>query len=233
MSFLQRLTGKLNKFVLGDIIMDKIKKFKFHNIAQALITVIIGLVLAVWPGASVDFVTKALAILLLLIGAIFVIAYFVRKERNLVASGEFVVGILVAVIGAWIFVNPGQFTDLIPKLFGVFIIVSGLGNLGQTLSLIKYKFSKWWSSLIIALLTVGLGAFLLFNPTSAKEIAITLIGAFLIIDGVTNLLTYIMVMIAQKNREKDEEALVTKAEIVEVLDPSDTEIVDSKDNINR
>ncbi|MDC7294860.1 MULTISPECIES: HdeD family acid-resistance protein [unclassified Butyrivibrio] len=211
--------------------MEKAKKYKLHNIVQALITIAIGLVLAVWPGASVNFVTKALAVLLLLIGVVFVIAYFVRKEKSFVSSGEFVVGILVAVIGAWIFVNPGQFTDLIPKLFGVFIIVSGLGNLGQTFSLIKAKFSKWWTSLLIAVLTVGLGAFLLFNPTSAKEIAITLIGAFLIIDGVTNLLTYIMVMIAQKNKEKDEEALVTDAEVVEeTVESTDIEVVDSSDS---
>ncbi len=211
--------------------MEKAKKYKLHNIVQALITIAIGLVLAVWPGASVNFVTKALAVLLLLIGVVFVIAYFVRKEKSFVSSGEFVVGILVAVIGAWIFVNPGQFTDLIPKLFGVFIIVSGLGNLGQTFSLIKAKFSKWWTSLLIAVLTVGLGAFLLFNPTSAKEIAITLIGAFLIIDGVTNLLTYIMVMIAQKNKEKDEEALVTDAEVVEeTVESTDIEVIDSSDS---
>lgn len=214
--------------------MEKAKKYRLHNVVQALITIAIGLILAVWPGASIDFVTKALAALMLIIGAVFIISYIVRKERGFVASGEFVVGILVAVIGAWIFVNPGFFTDLIPKLFGVFIVVSGLGNLVQTFTLIRLRFSKWWTSLIIAVLTVALGGFLLFNPTQAKEIAITLIGAFLIIDGVTNLLTYIMVIIAQKNKEKDEEALVTKAEIVEEkVDSSDIEVMDNKaDDLN-
>ena len=209
--------------------METAKKFKLHNVATALIMIAIGLVLVLWPGASLDIMAKALASLLILVGAIFVIAYFLRKERGFVAYGEFGFGILVAAIGVWIFFNSKGFTSFIPKLFGVFIVVSGLGNLGQTFTLIKKKAKTWWLSLIIAFITVSLGGFLLYKPADASVITVTLIGAFLIVDGVTNLLTWIMVIIALLQKQKDEEALVSEAVVVEDLaedaEKADVEVV--------
>ena len=219
--------------------METAKKFKLHNVATALIMIGIGLLLVLWPGASLDIMAKALASLLILVGAIFVIAYFLRKERGFVAYGEFGFGILVAAIGVWIFFNSKGFTSFIPKLFGVFIVVSGLGNLGQTFTLIKKKAKTWWLSLIIAFITVSLGGFLLYKPADASVITVTLIGAFLIVDGVTNLLTWIMVIIALLQKQKDEEALVSEAVVVEdsaddaekadVEVVTDAEIVETED----
>ena len=186
--------------------METIKKYRLHNVAQTLIMIGIGLVLVVWRGASLDIMAKALAALLVLIGAIFIAAYFFKKEKNFISSGEFVVGIIIAAIGAWIFINPGFFTDFIPKLFGIFIIVSGLNNLRQTISLLRYKFGGWWISLIIAAITVGLGAVLLFKTDIAKDVLVIVIGAFLIVDGVTNLLNLILLIVAQIQKEKEEAA---------------------------
>lgn len=216
--------------------METAKKFKLHSVAQALIMVGIGLLLVLWPGASLDFMAKALAALLILVGLIFVISYFFRKERGFVAYGEFGFGILVAAIGVWIFFNSRGFTNFIPKLFGVFIVVSGLGNLGQTFTLVKNKARTWWVSLIIAVITVCLGGFLLYKPADANAITVSLIGAFLIIDGVTNLLTWIMVIITAIQKQKDEDALVTEAVVVEEDDDkaeavvvTDAQIVETED----
>ncbi len=90
-------------------------------------------------------------------------------------------------------------------------MVSGLGNLWQAISLVRFKSRAWWVSLLIALVTAGLGAFLFFNPTNAKEIAITLIGAFLIVDGTTNLLSALLVGIASNRVDKEKLVSETKA----------------------
>ena len=157
----------------------------------------------------------------MLIGAIFIAAYFFKKEKNFISSGEFVVGIIIAAIGAWIFINPGFFTDFIPKLFGIFIIVSGLNNLRQTISLLRYKFGGWWISLIIAAITVGLGAVLLFKTDIAKDVLVIVIGAFLIVDGVTNLLNLILLIVAQIQKEKEEAPVETTATVVSVVPKKD------------
>ena len=195
--------------------MGVLKKLRLDYVVKAVVMVVIGIILAVWTKASLDFMARALAVLLVVIGAVFIISYFVKKERTFVISGGLVAGIIIAAIGGWIFINPGTFTDFIPKLFGIFILVSGLGNLWQTISLIRYKSRAWWVSLIIAIGTVAIGGYLLFNPTNAKEIAVTLIGIFLIVDGVTNLINAVLVGIAADRAEQEKNALDVEAEIVE------------------
>ena len=196
--------------------MGVLKKLKLDYVVKAVVMVVIGIILAVWTKASLDFMARALAVLLVIIGAVFIISYFVKKERTFVISGGLVAGIIIAAIGGWIFINPGTFTDFIPKLFGIFILVSGLGNLWQTISLIRYKSRAWWFSLIIAIGTIVIGGYLLFNPTNAKEIAVTLIGVFLIIAGATNLINAVLVGIAADRAEQEKNALDVEAEIVEV-----------------
>ncbi|MBR4667429.1 MAG: DUF308 domain-containing protein [Butyrivibrio sp.] len=195
--------------------MGALKKIKPDYATKAIVMVAIGVLLAFWTEASLDFMARALAVLLVIIGVVFIVTYFVKKERTFIISGGLAAGIIVAAIGGWIFVNPGTFTDFIPKLFGIFILVSGLGNLWQAISLIKYKSKAWWVSLLIALVTVGLGGYLLFNPTDAKEIAVTLIGIFLIVDGVTNLISALIVGAAYNRYEQEKNAIDVEAQIVE------------------
>ncbi|WP_026661628.1 HdeD family acid-resistance protein [Butyrivibrio proteoclasticus] len=195
--------------------MKTLKNIRPDYLVRAIVLIVVGVILTVWTAASLDVMARALAILLFMIGAVLIITYLVRKEKSFTISGGFVAGIIIAAIGAWIFANPGKFTDFIPKLFGIFILVSGLSNLGQTVSLIRYKSSTWWISLIIALVTAFLGAFLFFNPTNAKEIAVTVIGAFLIIDGVTNLITAVLVGSAAKKVQQEKEAIDVEAVVVE------------------
>lgn len=195
--------------------MKTLKNIRPDYLVRAIVLIVVGVILAVWTAASLDVMARTLAILLFIIGAVLIITYLVRKEKSFTISGGFVAGIIIAAIGAWIFANPGKFTDFIPKLFGIFILVSGLSNLGQTVSLIRYKSRTWWVSLIIALVTACLGAFLFFNPTNAKEIAVTLIGAFLIIDGVTNLITAVLVGSAARRVQQEKEAIDVEAVVVE------------------
>lgn len=193
-------------------------KFKSDYVAQSIIMMVVGLVLMFWTRASIVFVARALAVLLIVIGAIFIISYLAHKERNFQLSGGFVVGLIIFAIGAWIFMNPDRFTDFIPKLFGFFILVSGIRNVGQAFSLMKYKAKTSWISLVIGFVTMGLGVFLLGNPTGAKEIAVSLIGLFLAVDGVTNLISSLLVGKAEKKVRQEQEAIDVDAVIVEEED---------------
>ncbi len=196
--------------------MERLKKAKLNYIIQALIMIAIGAVLIFWTEASLIIMARALAILLVLIGAVFVISYLVHKEKSLVSSGGFTFGIIIIAIGIWIFAGPDGFTDMIPKLFGVFILLSGVMNLGQTISLASNKYGLWWISLILAIGTIIMGAFLLLNPKSAKEIAVTVIGVFLVYDGITNLWTASRVSKYAKRADQEMNAVDVEAVVEDV-----------------
>ena len=201
--------------------MEFLKKIKIDYLLGALTTIAIGLILIFWPNASLTIMTKALAVLLVIIGVVFILSFLFRKVKLPFDSVKLIVGILIAAVGCWIFINPGTFTDFIPKLFGVFLIVSGIMNLGQTVSLIRYSYSLWWICLITGLLTVGLGAFLLFKSSLAKEMIVQLIGYFLVFDGISNIWTLSRVTKYSRAADqviRDSDAVETTAEIIDVTD---------------
>ncbi|SEF77281.1 Uncharacterized membrane protein HdeD, DUF308 family [Butyrivibrio sp. Su6] len=196
--------------------METLKKMKLNYVIEAIVMIAIGAVLIFWTEASLLIMARALAILLVIAGVIFVFSYFLHKERSIVMSGGFAMGVIIAAIGVWIFLKPDAFTDFIPKLFGVFILLSGLMNLGQTISLVSYRYSLWWISLILAVGTIGMGAFLLFNPKDAKEIAVTIIGIFLVYDGITNLWTISRVSKYAKRVNQEMNAVDAEAVVEDV-----------------
>ena len=196
--------------------METLKKMKLNYVIEAIMMIAIGAVLIFWTEASLLIMARALAILLVIAGVIFVFSYFLHKERSIVMSGGFAMGVIIAAIGVWIFLKPDTFTDFIPKLFGVFILLSGLMNLGQTISLVSYRYSLWWISLILAVGTIGMGAFLLFNPKDAKEIAVTIIGIFLVYDGITNLWTISRVSKYAKRVNQEMNAVDVEAVVEDV-----------------
>ncbi|MBQ6415448.1 MAG: DUF308 domain-containing protein [Butyrivibrio sp.] len=196
--------------------METLKKMKLNYVIEAIVMIAIGAVLIFWTEASLLIMARALAILLVIAGVIFVFSYFFHKERSIVMSGVFAMGVIIAAIGVWIFLKPDTFTDFIPKLFGVFILLSGLMNLGQTISLVSYRYSLWWISLILAVGTIGMGAFLLFNPKDAKEIAVTIIGIFLVYDGITNLWTISRVSKYAKRVNQEMNAVDVEAVVEDV-----------------
>lgn len=204
--------------------MGTIKKMRKDHLIQALVVIVIGVVLLFWAPAIIPLMARILAALLFLIGVVFMGAYFFKQEKGAIDSGMVVAGILIAAVGVWIFINPGTFTDFIPRIFGVFILLSGVRNLVQTFSLIKAGDTLWWVALILALVTLGLGGFLVFRATEAKELIVRIIGGFLLYDGISNIWTIARVAKYESAVEqiiKEASAVDVSAEIVDV-DSSDS-----------
>ena len=75
---------------------------------------------------------------------------------------------------------------IIPIIVGILIVIHGVNNIQQTITLCKGKYSMWWLALIMAILTIGLGALLIIRPFAALDTVVMLIGFFLIYDGLSN-----------------------------------------------
>ena len=78
-----------------------------------------------------------------------------------------------------------------------------------------YEYGYWSFSLLFAVITVGMGIVLLLEPTFIKNIIVTLIGVFLIIDGGSNLWTISRVAKYVKEKQQEENAIDSEAVVVE------------------
>ena len=75
---------------------DFFRKVKMEYVVQSLVIIAIGVVLIAWAPAVIPLMARILAALLFVVGVLFVLSYFFKKERGFVDSGSFAFGIIVA-----------------------------------------------------------------------------------------------------------------------------------------
>lgn len=168
--------------------MEKIlKKLKTNVVISSLLCVILGLVLLLWPGLSIQIVCTAVGAVLIISGAIRIVGYFTAKDGSLYSQANLIFGIVFAVVGVWIVMKPDKVLAIIPIIVGIVISLHGLHNLQQALDLYRDKYDKWWIALILGILTLGFGVLLICRPFAAIDTVVMLIGIFLIYDGLSNI----------------------------------------------
>lgn len=182
--------------------MNYIKSLKVNYSLSAVICVILGIVLLVWPGQSTQVVCMILGIVLGGFGIIQIILYLATKEKTMVSHSMMMLGIVLAVIGGWIVLKPDTIIKAIPMIVGILIVIHGLHNAVQAIDLKKMQYDNWWVALLLSLLTVALGIILICNPFTVVDTVVRLIGAFLIYDGLSDMWILSRVFKTKKNKEK-------------------------------
>ena len=168
--------------------MEKIlKKFKTNVVISSLLCVLLGLVLVLWPGLSIQIVCTAVGAVLIVSGGIRIVSYFTAKDGSMYSQINLIFGIIFTVVGVWIVIKPDKVLAIIPIIVGIVIALHGLHNLQQAITLCKDKYDKWWIALLLGILTIGFGVLLIFRPFAAIDTVVMLIGVFLIYDGLSNI----------------------------------------------
>ncbi|MBE5860873.1 MAG: hypothetical protein E7301_12245 [Butyrivibrio sp.] len=181
-------------------------RLKTNFFIDAIILVVVGLILVFLPGTTLTILTKAIGVLILVAGIASVASGIIKKEQNMLTRNSSLgMGLIVSVVGLWILINPHFFESIIPIIAGVIILFSGLMNLGEAISLSSSKYSNWWVALILAVLTILVGAFLLFRPVIALSYVVQLIGGALIYNGISNL--WIVSRIHKVDKENGKEVI--------------------------
>jgi uncharacterized membrane protein HdeD (DUF308 family) len=165
----------------------RFEKFSKNNVLLSILMVILGLLLIIWPGKTLEWAAKILGIALLLGAVITCFSWY--RDRN-IHGGDYTllaIGILCLAAGLVVLIAPHGVITLLPKLIGVAIAVNGVLNLAQSLELRKQG-GSWLGPVIMAVLTVVAGLFLVFFSFGAMKAAVMVIGGVIVYNGVSNLL---------------------------------------------
>ena len=182
--------------------MNYIKSLKVNYSLSAVICVILGIVLLVWPGQSTQVVCMVLGIVLGGFGLIQIILYLATKEKTMVSHSMMMLGVVLAVIGGWIVLKPETIIKAVPMIVGILIVIHGFHNAVQAIDLKKMQYDNWWVALLLSLLTVALGVVLICNPFTIVDTVVRIIGAFLVYDGLSDMWIMSRGFKTKKNREK-------------------------------
>lgn len=184
--------------------MDTIKRIKLDMFLSALICVALGVVLLIWPAETIDLFCKILAAGLIVIGIVNISSYFINK--NLHPFGA-VLGPIVLLVGVWIFARPESIVSLVPIVIGVMLCVHGVQDMKLSFESKANGYEKWWSMLLIALISLIFGVLCIVNAFGIVTLALQFIGVALIYDGLTDIWVASRAIRVARARQKEQEAL--------------------------
>ncbi len=163
--------------------------FKQNWMASSIVAIVAGLILLIFPGQSMLSICYVIGGIATAMGVVRMVEYFKRDHTYpFLFQTDLILAFLTLGLGLFAVINAKQVVSLIPVLFGVLLIGCGVGNILRAVDAKRAGIAQWAVLLALAILTVVLGWVIVGNPFSAVEIAVSVIGAGLIYEGVTDII---------------------------------------------
>ena len=169
-------------------------KLKQSWIFSAIVTIILGLILVLFPAATLTSVSYVVGGLAIAMGVIRTVRYFKQDHTYpYLFQSDLVVGLLSVGFGIFMVSQPVTVLSLVPHIFGMLMVGCGVGGILRSVDAKRAGFASWGVLLGLAIVSVVLGWLIMANPFGAMETATIVIGACLIYQGVTDLVSTLLV----------------------------------------
>jgi len=165
---------------------ETINKMFISSILSSAVLLVIGLLLFIRPEGTLSLISYTIGGILVIIGTNSLINYYRGKEY--VSKFELIYGVLGVLGGFVLILNPKAIASLIPFIIGVWFVISSLSKLKYAIELNSKKTKAGIISLIITILTLVLGVVLIFNPFSGAVFITKMIGLFLFIYAILDII---------------------------------------------
>ena len=166
------------------------KKSTNKNMIISIIVFLVGLILFLRPDTTIKSITIVIGILLIIMGSGPILDLFKSEEKKL--SFSIAPSIILFVIAFILFFKPELLISIIPILIGISLIMSSAFKLQNIYNIKKVNnvFNIW--TLIITLTILVLGLLLIINPFGGVITATKLIGVFLMVYSVLEIIDNII-----------------------------------------
>ncbi|MEG2576079.1 MAG: DUF308 domain-containing protein [Christensenella sp.] len=154
----------------------------------SLLFIAAGIVLMLVPIATVETIAFILGIVLALSGVLRVLQFLFTRHNNLdITLNTLVIGILCAVIGIVLILNPFFADILLEKIIAAWMILMGLIKLIISYTYKKAKEKQWIGTLIASLISIVIGI-IIWRSFAAWEFVLgVLIPIYFIVLGASSL----------------------------------------------
>ena len=167
-----------NRNSLGNFI-----KKNFKSMIVPLCMIVLGIFFIVSPGSAVSIAVKVFGILLVIVGVVLgctVVA--------VISPGTMILAVALVLIGILCLAASGSVASLILKIIGLFVLVNSFMSI-HSAYVVKGRSNGFIFYIINDVLTLILGFVLLFFPLDAATTVVMILGIFMTVMGISNLIT--------------------------------------------
>lgn len=163
---------------------EKIKEYKVDNTVIAVVSIVVGIILTIFPGATLRTISRLISAALFIMGAVAIVTYLRRNTEDNFMRNDFLKGLVEITLGICTLIKADLIVSILPVILGIIVIISGCKKLQETIDMIKSKSKSWITLMVISALNIGLGILIVCNPFDAAKTLFMVIGIGLVFGGV-------------------------------------------------
>ena len=178
-----------------------------YGYVRAAVTLVLGLLIVIWPGVAVRTLVMVIGAFLIAAGAISFIASY--GDRKVEGQSPLLIlnGLVSIVFGLILIILPDFFVGIIMFLFGAILLLFGVMQIVNIIN-VRRVIKIQWISYIVPILVCLCGIVIFFNPFNSLAAIFIFFGIVLIIYGVSEFISTLSFRKAMKESEKDAKNLV-------------------------
>ena len=187
-----------------------------NSILRSVCSLVIGVLLVVWPEAAMIYLVITIGVLFLIPGLISLWGYFAHRTRE---AGQMfpVVALGSALFGLWLMIMPEFFVSILMYILGAFLVLAGIQLLSGLVSA-RRGFRVPAGFFVIPVLILLAGILVLLNPFATASVPFIILGVSCIFYSLSDLINYYKFR-RQNNRIQD----VTPIEEPPLIEENDAE----------
>ncbi len=167
-------------------LMRNLKDMINNPVVLSILMILSGIILFVWPGATLNTAIWLLGAGLALGGAFTVFNWYrVHRAAGFDYAGC-TAGFAALLGGAFILSSPQTLKDLAPTLLGLGILVTGVVNLIKALDQRRMNYDRWIVSAALAGVTILLSIFLITRASFIMDTIVRAAGIMVLYNGVSS-----------------------------------------------
>ncbi len=173
----------------------KTLKQNVNAIILCILEAAAGILLLIHPVGFTSTVIITAGIALMLDGLLNVIKYFKSKPAEAVAGQLLARGLLFILAGAFCAFHSGWFLVAFPVitvLYGVAVLVGGMGKIQAAVDMRRMENKKWWWALISAVISIVCAIVIINNPFSSSMAIWLFTGISLIAEAIVDVIALVV-----------------------------------------
>ena len=191
------------------------KKFLKSSIITSIILMMLGILLIFQSETTIMMISYIIGGVLVAVGALALIRYVKSGESPAIRNElDIIYGIVTIVFGVIIIRNYQIIASIIPIVIGIAIIVSSAGKLNYAFQLKASENSLWKTTMVVSVISTICGLILLFNPFKAALGIMKIIGGFIIVYSILDIISTFAIKSSVIKIHKAVEETITGAEVV-------------------
>lgn len=166
---------------------------KFVPFILPLLCVVLGVFAFTTADTALQMICYLTSLVLILLGLMSIARYLRGTAQENFGNNGFVSGCILLLLGVAAIIRARSIVLVIPFVLGFLIAVNGIRELQNAIDVYKLGLQGQWIVVVIALINLVFGIVIMINPGLTVAILMKVIGCGLIISGLADFITTVVV----------------------------------------